>query len=391
MRRSEILNWLRETDAGRLEELWRLADRTRQQYVGGEVHLRGLIELSNHCVRLCGYCGLRAGNTALQRYRMSDDEVLDCARRAVEYGYGTVVLQSGEDPLLTRERMSGLIRRIKAETPMAVTLSLGERADDELAEWRRAGADRYLLRFETSNRELFARIHPPRADQISLLPQAGEGSVFRTAAKRNNRLAILETLRDLGYEVGSGAMIGIPGQTYDDLADDIELFGRLDLDMVGVGPYLRHPKTPLADRRNWPEAPEGEQVPVDETMTCKVVALTRLACPRANIPATTALATLNTANGRELGLARGANVVMPNVTPKKYRILYEIYPDKACIAETGRECRRCLIERIEALGRRLGSGRGDSPNYQQRSAADGAGRGGGPTAAPTREMRGKKC
>ena len=363
MQRSEIINWLRETDPARLEDLWRLADRTRQEYVGGEVHLRGLIELSNHCVRLCGYCGLRAGNTALQRYRMSDDEVLESARQAVEFGYGTVVLQSGEDPLLTCDRVAGLVRRIKAETPLAVTLSLGERNEDELAEWRRAGADRYLLRFETSNRQLFERIHPPKADVPS-------------AAKRQNetthdRLAILETLRRLGYEVGSGVMIGIPGQTYDDLADDVELFGRLDLDMIGVGPYLPHPATSLAGAAGRCEAPAGEQVPADETTTYKVVALARLVCPRANIPATTALATLNTAQGRELGLVRGANVVMPNITPAKYRILYEVYPGKACIAETGRQCNQCLSARLMSLGRRPGSGRGDSANYHHRTTKDG--------------------
>ncbi|MCD4727675.1 MAG: hypothetical protein K8R46_08435, partial [Pirellulales bacterium] len=292
----------------------------------------------------------------------------------VEFGYGTVVLQSGEDPQLTGRRMTGLIRRIKAETPLAVTLSLGERDDDELAEWRRAGADRYLLRFETSNRELYERIHPPKADvpqKSSPLP-LGEGPGVRAQGDvPHGRFAILHTLRDLGYEVGSGVMIGIPGQTFDDLADDIELFGRLELDMIGVGPYLCHPDTPLADRRAWPDAPAGRQVPADETMTYKVIALTRLVCPRTNIPATTALATLNTDHGRELGLVRGANVAMPNLTPPKYRILYEIYPDKACIAETGRKCQLCLSARIKALGRRPGAGRGDSPNYHQRLATDG--------------------
>ena len=164
-------------------------------------------------------------------------------------------------------------------------------------------------------------------------------------------------------------MIGIPGQTYDDLADDIELFARLDLDMIGVGPYLRHPGTPLANRDAWPDAPDGQQVPASEEMTYKVIALARLACPRANIPATTALATLNRRDGRELGLVRGANVVMPNLTPPRYRALYEIYPDKACIAETGEACHHCLIARIETLGRQPGRGRGDSANYGRRLSA----------------------
>jgi biotin synthase len=357
MQRNEILNWLRETDPARLADLWRLADRTRQEFVGGEVHLRGLVELSNYCVRLCGYCGLWAGNHGLTRYRMSDEEIMACVRNAVEYGYGAVVLQSGEDSGLLAERIAELVRRIKAETRLAVTLSLGERDDEDLAAWRQAGADRYLLRFETSNRTLYERIHPPRT------PHAPR--------EEYDRLAILGTLGRLGYEVGSGVMIGIPGQTYDDLANDIELFARLNLDMIGVGPYLRHPRTPLADRDAWPDAAAGQQVPASEAMTYKVIALARLVCPRANIPATTALATLNTDHGRELGLVRGANVVMPNLTPPKYRALYEIYPDKACVAETGEACHHCLSARIDAIGRQPGRGRGDSPNYGIRLAADG--------------------
>jgi biotin synthase len=384
MQRNEILTWLRRTNPAQLADLWQQADQTRQRHVGGEVHLRGLVELSNYCVRLCGYCGLRAGNQGLQRYRMSDDEIMECVGRAVQFGYGTVVLQSGEDPELTCDRIAGLVRRIKAETPLAVTLSLGERDDDELAAWRAAGADRYLLRFETSNRTLYERIHPPRADQCSphtpcaetgtrsvpatIRPATIRPATIRPATIRpaTIRPAILGTLRRLGYEVGSGVMIGIPGQTYDDLADDIELFGRLNLDMIGVGPYLRHPNTPLADRGLWLEAADGQQVPASELMTYKVIALARLVCPRANIPATTALATLNAHDGRELGLVRGANVVMPNLTPPKYRAWYEIYPDKACIAETGEACQQCLNARIEAIGRQPGAGRGDSANYAVR-------------------------
>ncbi len=260
------------------------------------------------------------------------------------------MLQAGEDPELTCQRMAGLVRRIKADTPLAVTLSLGEREEEELAAWRQAGADRYLLRFETSSRALYDQIHPPRGP----------------AGPASDRMAILATLARLGYEVGSGVMIGIPGQNYDDLADDIEWFGRLDLDMIGVGPYLPHPQTPLADRDAWPPASGDRQVPASEEMTYKVMALARLVCPRANIPATTALATVNRHEGRELGLVRGANVLMPNLTPTKYRALYEIYPDKACIAETGEACHHCLSGRIEALDRQVGQGRGDSPNLAAR-------------------------
>ena len=174
---------------------------------------------------------------------------------------------------------------------------------------------------------------------------------------------MLGTLRRLGYEVGSGVMIGIPGQTYDDLARDVEMFAALDLDMIGVGPYLEHPGTPLADGGLYPPAAPGEQAPGDETMTYKMIALARLACPRANIPSTTALATLNVRSGRELGLVRGANVIMPNLTPPEYRALYEIYPNKACVGESAGICRECTDARIRSLGRSKGAGRGDSPRF----------------------------
>jgi biotin synthase len=347
MEYSEILAWLREDNPGRLAELWQMADQTRQQHVGGEVHLRGLVEISNYCVRLCGYCGLRAPNTELKRYRMSREEILGCIRQAVAFRYGTVVLQAGEDPGIDADWMAGLVRQIKGQTPLAVTLSLGERNDDELALWRSAGADRYLLRFETSNVELFDRIHPSRP------------------AVPSDRIAMLRRLRQLGYEVGSGVMIGIPGQTYEDLARDIRTFDELGLDMIGVGPYLPHPATPLGGAPSPPLLPGVAQVPNNELMTYKVIALTRLTCPRANIPSTTALATLNLRQCRELGLVRGANVIMPNLTPPQYRVLYEIYPSKACIRETGEQCHACVSARIENLGRAIGQGRGDSPSYSR--------------------------
>jgi biotin synthase len=346
----EILAWLKESNPARLADLWQTADQTRQTYVGGDVHLRGLVEISNYCVRLCAYCGLRAPNTSVKRYRMSREEILQCVRMAVAFGYGTVVIQAGEDPGIEADWLAGLVQQIKKETPLAVTLSLGERNDDELALWRAAGADRYLLRFETSNAELYDAIHPPRADH------------------RRNRIVILSKLRELGYEIGSGVMIGIPGQSYEDLAHDIELFGQLGLNMIGVGPFLPHPSTPLGDPSQRRLLPGENQVPNNELMTYKVIALARLVCPRANIPSTTALATLNLRQGRELGLVRGANVIMPNLTPPQYRVLYEIYPDKACIHETGQQCHACVTERIEDLGREIGHGRGDSPSFLQRPA-----------------------
>ena len=337
---AQIVGWLREADETRLKHLWRQADEVRRRTVSDAVHLRGLIEISNHCVRQCGYCGLRAGNTRLDRYRMTEEEIVGCARLAARYGYGTVVLQAGEDYGIATEWLGAVVRRIKNETNLAVTLSLGERPERDLAAWRAAGADRYLLRFETSDPDLYRRIHPSFADRLS------------------DRLAILRTLKRLGYETGSGVMVGIPGQSLESLAADILTFRTLDLDMIGVGPYIPHPGTPLG-RGEWHRVlPETEQAPSTELMVYKVVALARLMCPEANIPSTTALATLNRKTGRELGLMRGANVVMPNLTPPEYREKYEIYPGKACANETAEACRMCLPRRIEALGRQVGIGAG---------------------------------
>lgn len=338
MNEKEILAWLREEDEQKLEMLWREADETRIAHVGDQVHLRGLVEISNICVRRCGYCGISADNRQIERYRMTEEEIMNCVRNAVDFGYGTVVMQAGEDYGITREWMANIIRRIKAETPLAVTLSLGERSCDDLVVWREAGANRYLIRFETSNRNLYDRIHPPLGDSPS------------------DRFVILANLKKLGYEVGSGIMIGIPGQTYADLASDILTFRTLDLDMIGVGPFITHPETPLGQML--PYAPVADKVPNTEQMTYKVIALTRLVCPEANIPSTTALASLNKADGRELGLMRGANIVMPNLTPPQYRVMYEIYPNKACINETSEACASCLPMRILNIGRTVGSGQG---------------------------------
>jgi biotin synthase len=341
MRRDEILRWLLEEDEDCLKELWLRADTVRRENVGDEVHLRGLVEISNYCVRQCGYCGLRFGNKELERYRMSEEEILSCVDEAETYGYGTVVLQSGEDYGIETAWLSRIIRRVKEETRLALTLSLGERPDEDLVAWRKAGADRYLLRFETSDEDLYQSIHPSLPGRVS------------------NRLAMLKTLKKLGYEAGGGVMIGIPGQTYASLSQDIDLFRELNLDMIGVGPYLPHPRTPLGHGKGRRTIPKEEQVPNTEQMTYKVIALTRIVCPEANIPSTTALATINRERGRELGLMRGANVVMPNLTPLPYRAKYEIYPSKACITEIPSECHSCLHDRIGSIGRKVGTGQGD--------------------------------
>ena len=347
--RTTLEHWLREDDPARLEELWHAADETRRAYVGDEVHLRGLCEVSNVCVRACTYCGIRAPNRGVQRYRMEADDVVTCARQARKFGYGTIVLQAGEDYGLQTDWVAGVVRRIKEETALAVTLSLGERPEADLAAWREAGADRYLLRFETSDEGLYRAIHPDVPGRVS------------------DRLADLRTLQRLGYEAGTGIMVGVPGQTYASVADDIDLFRGMDMDMIGIGPYLPHPATPLGaefaartSSGDWPP----DQVPNSELMTCKAIALTRLARPDANLPATTALSLVDKEAGRSHGLRRGANVVMPNLTPPEYREKYEIYPEKAAVHETAEAINASIKELLRELGRTIGTGaggRGQSP------------------------------
>ena len=334
---ADILGWLREDHPAALGQLFERADAVRRSHVGDEIHLRGLIEISSYCVRQCHYCGLRSARS-MPRYRMSREEILAGAHRAVELGFGTVVLQAGEDYGIEAPWLAEILLTIKKEMPLAITLSLGERLPGELRLWRDAGADRYLLRFETSDPALYAAIHPRRGAAVS------------------DRIALLGELREMGYEIGSGVMVGIPGQTCEMLARDIELFQALDLDMVGIGPFLTHPDTPLGA----PGVPTAgpDQVPSSEGMVLKALALTRLVCPQANLPSTTALATINTIDGREHGLESGANVFMPVLTPAPYRQMYEIYPGKACIDEDATQCNRCLRDRIKRLGRSVGTGPG---------------------------------
>lgn len=355
---AQLRAWLCESDPAALARLHAAADAARAAAVGPEVHLRGLIEISNACVRSCTYCGISVHNHAVQRYRMGRDEILDCARRARELGYGTVVMQAGEDPLLSGPFIADIVRAIKRDIGgLAVTLSLGERSDDDLRLWRAAGADRYLLRFESSNPRLYARIHPAAHGHPALDPAAAEVP----------RVGLLRRLHELGYQAGSGVMVGIPGQTFDDLVRDLRTFQALDIEMIGVGPYIPHPATPLAHDFDG-AAGHGEQVPNTVQMALTMVALARLLVPDANIPATTAVATLDKNNGREDALKAGANVVMPNLTPPKYRALYEIYPDKACVNETAEQCHSCLAARIHSVGRCIGTGSGDAPKAHRRTA-----------------------
>lgn len=335
----ELAGWLLCDRLDLVSQLWSQADALRRQWLGDAVHLRGLIEISNHCRRHCHYCGLSAARGAVFRYRMRDAEVLAAARAAAGFGYGTVVLQAGEDEALDQAWVAQLLRAIKADTGLAITLSLGERSDADCAAWRAAGADRYLLRFETSNPALYRRIHPDYGGQVS------------------DRLAMLRRLRAMGYAIGTGFMVGIPGQRIADVVEDLCTLGDLEPEMIGIGPYLPHPDTPLGKLAQRADA-LSDQCPSDLQTVSTVVALARLLCPWANIPATTAVATVDPKRGREDLLCRGANVVMPNCTPLAYRELYDIYPGKACQTETAEQCHACLAARLRAIGRHAGQGPG---------------------------------
>jgi len=334
MERSEIKRWLDQSEPEALEALFRRADEVRFHELGDGVLIRGLIEIGNACRRACRYCGLRAGNHALERYQMSDDEILKAVASIRAFGHGTVVLQAGEHEAFSRERIGALIGRIKAAAPrMAVTLCLGEQDEETLACWRRAGADRYLLKFETSDEALFRRIHPP------------------SKGGAETRLPFLAVLRDLGYEVGSGIMIGIPGQTIESIADDLARFVSLGLDMVAVGPYLPHEDTPLGARfpNGPPDAPN--QAPSSSLFTLKVIALARLLCPRAHIPATTALSTVDD-EGYEKALTAGADVIMHNLTPHHFKERYTVYHSASRTQDSDSQW-RTIRRAVEACGRRI--------------------------------------
>ncbi len=372
--------WLREEDPHRLFALFSAADQVRREHVGDAVHLRGLVEVSSYCRRRCLYCGLR-GCREIARYRLSAPGVVSVGETALRLGLGTVVLQSGEDLALTAEWTSEVVRGLKAAGVGAVTLSFGERSREELLEWRRAGADRYLLRFETSRPELYRAIHPGLVSEPGFRASSCESSP-------EDRIGLLRYARSIGYEIGSGVMVGIPGQRYRDLAADLLTFRALDLDMVGVGPFLPHPDVPLgAIRRGvgpsgervlfasspcesepvflFPD-PGAEQVPNTNAMTFKVMALTRLLLPWSNIPSTTAVTTLDPSGGRRGGLSSGANVLMPNITPTEYRELYEIYPTKAGVGESASETVVLARAQAESSGRYASVGSGASASYFRR-------------------------
>ncbi|HNZ67297.1 MAG: [FeFe] hydrogenase H-cluster radical SAM maturase HydE [Planctomycetes bacterium] len=336
---SDIYDWLTTTDFTELHTLFQYANEICQRYKKNFVHLRGLVEISNYCVRQCAYCGINCLQKHIPRYRMTKQEILDLAQLACKYKYGTIVLQAGEDYGIKTEWLADIISEIKNNTTLAITLSLGERPHKDFEIWKKAGADRYLLRFETSNATLYEKIHPNLANKIS------------------DRIQDLQALRKIGYEIGSGVMVGIPGQTYEDLANDIQLFQKLDLDMIGIGPYLPAPNTLLTNASLFPLA--KNQVPNNEITTLKAVSLTRIVCPTSNIPSTTALSTLAPDSGRVNGLLCGANVIMPNLTPAKYSEMYQIYPNKNNVEQDPDTTAEQVYSLLASMNRQASTGKGD--------------------------------
>ena len=323
MNKQEIIDIL--SDNTKNDWLFNEANQIRHNSVGDDVHLRGLIEFSNICKRQCKYCGLRSENRNIERYRILKDEILLYTQKAVKMGYKTIVLQSGEDDFYDSEKMIEIIKSIK-EFDVALTLSIGEKTFEEYKEYKKAGADRYLLRIETTDKELYKEMHPN--------------------ASYENRVRCLEYLKELNYEVGTGCLVGLPNQTIESLADDILFFKEINADMIGIGPFIPHNETPLKNAHHG-----------DFWLALKVMALTRINMPDINIPATTAMETLNP-NGRIIALNSGANVVMPNVTSTVYRAKYEIYPGKICINENPEQCRGCIEGKIRSIGRNIAPDKG---------------------------------
>ncbi|MBN1546844.1 MAG: [FeFe] hydrogenase H-cluster radical SAM maturase HydE [Syntrophaceae bacterium] len=322
MEKNEIAVFLK--DPCRDVEVFKLADKVRRFWCGEEVYLRGIIEFSNHCCRNCVYCGLRRDNTELDRFRMAPEEIVNLAGKIAGLGIGTIVLQSGDDFAYDRLTLCRVIENIKKKNNgLAVTLSVGERPFDDYRAFRDAGADRYLLKHETASPELYARLHPGQSLKI--------------------RLDILRLLRNLGYQTGAGNIVGLPGQTVEDLCADVLLLRDLEPDMASVGPFIPQRSTPLA-----------RETPGSLEAALRVLALVRIVTRNAHMPANTAVASLDEASGLERGLQAGANVIMPDFTPEYFRGRYTIYDGKTHI--TPERARAAIIHE----GRLVGTGKGDS-------------------------------
>jgi biotin synthase len=326
----ELLHYITTEDRAETEELFAEARKLRRKYYGQDVYFRGLIEFTNYCKNDCYYCGIRRSNQKLERYRLSPEQILLCCRMGDLLGYRTFVLQGGEDPWFTDERMTEIVAAIRREYPdHAITLSIGERSRESYEAFFRAGADRYLLRHETADEDHYRKLHPP-------------------AMSLTERKDCLYTLRAIGYQVGAGFMVGTPFQTPECLLADLRFLEELAPHMVGIGPFIPQADTPFG------AYPGGGLA-----LTLRMVALTRLLLPGTLIPATTALGTISP-QGREQGLMAGANVVMPNLSPRAVRKLYALYDNKICTGDEAAQCRLCMEGRIRNFGFVPSMVRGDS-------------------------------
>ena len=326
---TELLTLITSTEPDTNRLLAQEADKFRRQYYGDRVYVRGLIEFTNYCKNNCYYCGIRAGNACAERYRLTQEEILSCCAEGYKLGFRTFVLQGGEDPYYTDDKICALVSAIRAQHPdCAITLSIGEKSRASYQAYFDAGANRYLLRHETADDTHYAKLHPA---SMSLA----------------NRKRCLFDLKEIGYQVGSGFMVGSPYQTPKTLLSDLRFLQQLSPDMIGIGPYITHEHTPFK------AMPSGS---LEQTL--RLLSILRLLFPYALLPATTALGTI-APNGRELGLKAGGNVVMPNLSPVAVRKKYELYANKICTGEEAAQCRGCLEARVRMAGYNIVTDVGD--------------------------------
>jgi biotin synthase len=344
--RDDLIRLLSLKDEHDIQTVFNAAYDVKKRYVGATVYYRGIVELSNICEKDCYYCGIRRSNRNIPRYLMDEDEIVRQAMWAYKADYGSVVLQSGEIKGENYiELIDRVVKRIKNDSngKLGVTLSLGEQTEETYRRWYDAGAHRYLIRIETSNSELYAKLHP--SDHVY-----------------DERVNCLYVLKKLGYYTGTGVMIGLPGQTESMLADDILFFKKMDVDMIGMGPYLPHHETPMGEIFGVEPMPDASLL----QKALLMIAVTRIFLKDVNIASTTALQSLD-AMGREKGLKCGANIIMPNITDTRYRSGYQLYDNKPCLDENASMCRGCLESRISTIGEKIGYGEwGDSPHHAKK-------------------------
>lgn len=328
--------------------LFEKSAKVKEKYIGNYVYLRGLIEFSNICIKNCFYCGIRKDNSKVSRYNISDEEILEATKFAYENNYGSIVLQSGELQNDTfSDRIEKLITKIKSisDNKLGITLSCGEQSEETYSRWFNAGAHRYLLRIETSNIDLYKKIHPNDDTH-----------------NWNKRLDCLKSLKKIGYQTGTGIMIGLPFQTIENLADDLIFMHDFDIDMCGMGPFIEHIETPLYQYKNNLYTLEKRL-----NLTFRMIAILRIIMKDINIAATTALQAIDDI-GREKAIRIGANILMPNITPNEFRDKYILYENKPCTNESSSDCKNCIDVRMKIAGNTIEYGKwGDSLHFQKQS------------------------